>query len=79
MITITRETPEKGHNQEMRMAIYAKKAAEAERKTVPQILEEIAGQLCDSYCKYPEQWDAEKEGKELIDSDICMNCPLNLF
>lgn len=39
-------------------------------------LEEISNEICNNYCKYPEQWDEEKEGCELIDSDICLNCPL---
>lgn len=33
--------------------------------------------ICDKYCKYPYEWDAEAEGCELAESDICKNCPLN--
>ena len=77
MITITRETPEKGHNQEMRMAIYAKKAAEAQGKSIASILEEIANDFCDNYCKWPDQWDEEVEGYELCMSEICAGCPMN--
>lgn len=40
-------------------------------------LEKIAEEICNSYCKYPETWDAEKEGCELFESDICKNCPLS--
>lgn len=40
-------------------------------------LEHIAAEICNSYCKYPDQWDVEKEGKELCESAICANCPLN--
>jgi len=40
-------------------------------------IEDVCQEICESYCKYPEQWDAEKAGMELIDSDICLNCPLN--
>ena len=40
-------------------------------------LEHIAAEICNSYCKYPDQWNAEKEGKELYESAICANCPLN--
>ena len=47
------------------------------RELTEEYIEDVAQEICDSYCKYPEQWDAEKEGKELIDSDICINCPLN--
>jgi len=48
-----------------------------EDKTITQQLEEILSEFCDKYCKYPEQWDEEKEGCELVDSEICKNCPLN--
>ena len=40
-------------------------------------LEEIANEICNNYCKYPEQWDEEKEGCELSESEYCTNCPLN--
>ena len=46
---------------------------------ISQILDDIAKEMCDNYCKYPNEWDAEKEGQELCDSDICANCPLNRF
>ena len=49
---------------------------EQESKTVSQIIEEVKGQMCDKYCKYPNIWDEEKEG-QLYDSDICNNCPMN--
>ena len=42
--------------------------------TITQQFEEIANEICS---KYPEQWDEEKEGMELCESDICKNCPLN--
>ena len=47
------------------------------KKTVPQILEEIVQTMCSKYCKYPILWDVEMAGMELADSDICTNCPLN--
>ncbi len=40
-------------------------------------LEEIANEICNNYCKYPEQWDEEKEGCELCESEYCKNCPLS--
>ena len=48
-----------------------------EEKTVPQILQGIVEDICQNYCKYPNQWDEEKECCELCESDICSNCPLN--
>ena len=44
--------------------------------TIPEQLEEIKTEICDRYCKYPDNWDEEKDG-ELVDSDICRDCPLN--
>lgn len=41
------------------------------------ILEDMVKEFCDHYCKYPEQWDEEKEGMELCESEICENCPCN--
>lgn len=46
-------------------------------ETIPKILEQVTEEMCDKYCKYPEQWDEEAEGVELSESDICKNCPLN--
>lgn len=46
-------------------------------KTIPQILESVAEEICQNYCKWPDQWDEEVRGCELSESDICKNCPLN--
>lgn len=48
-----------------------------EEKKATQIINEVIEEICNKYCKYPEQWDEEKEGMILADSDICKNCPLN--
>ena len=37
---------------------------------------EIIEKICDKYCKYPEVWDEEKEGKTLQEA-VCDSCPLN--
>ena len=44
---------------------------------IPKILEKTVEDICSNYCKYPDQWDEEKEGCELSESEICLNCPLN--
>ena len=46
-------------------------------KTIIDILEEVKAEMCINYCKWPDLWDAEKEGKDLSDSEQCENCPLN--
>ena len=48
-------------------------------ETVTQIFEEIKNAMCNDYCRYPREWDEEKEGCELIDSDVCSACPLNRY
>lgn len=49
----------------------------ADTKTIPQIIEEVSAEICDKYCKYPNEWKPEDhDGKELFESDICANCPL---
>ena len=47
------------------------------QKGIVATIEEVKDEICRHYCKYPDTWDEEKEGVELMDSDICMNCPLN--
>lgn len=47
-----------------------------EKKSVTEILREISEEVCDHYCKYTDIWDAESEGRELFESEICKNCPM---
>lgn len=42
-----------------------------------QQIQDIADEICKNYCKYLDIWDAEKEGCELMESDICQECPFN--
>ena len=44
--------------------------------TITEMLNDIAAQMCTHYCKWPDQWDEEKEGCELAESEICANCPM---
>lgn len=47
------------------------------KKTISQILEEVKEEMCNKYCKYPNEYKPEEhDGIELWDSDICANCPL---
>lgn len=48
-----------------------------EDNSFTKIIEEVTEAICNKYCKYPDIWDAEKEGCELCDSEICANCPLS--
>ena len=40
-------------------------------------VEDIAKEMCDHYCKYPDTWDEEAEGMDLSESEHCAKCPLN--
>lgn len=48
-----------------------------EIKKITEILSDMADDICNNYCKYPNEWDEEEhDGLELFDSEICQNCPL---
>ena len=47
-----------------------------EEQTISEIIEEVKDEICQHYCKWPYQWDEEKEGIELSESTLCKNCPL---
>lgn len=77
-IKLQRRTPEE-QAQKM-LEAYTKLAGEkaaVEHKSIAVILEEIANEFCDNYCKYPDSWDEEAEGCELSESEICSGCPIN--
>lgn len=43
----------------------------AEEKKIHEILEDIASEICDHYCKYPSEYKPEEnDGVEIFDSDI---------
>lgn len=45
--------------------------------SITEQIEEIKDDICQHYCKYPDIWDEEAEGTELVDSEHCRNCSLN--
>lgn len=38
-------------------------------------MEDIAGEICDHYCKYPDTYDEDDQGAPMSEV-ICLNCPL---
>lgn len=42
-----------------------------EPKTIPEILEEVSNEICDHYCKYPNEITDQEEMQQK-----CINCPL---
>lgn len=45
--------------------------------SITEQIEKVKEDICQHYCKYPNEWDEEAEGVELCDSDVCRDCPLN--
>ena len=58
-------------------ALQIARDALAKRDRKLEHIEDIAKDMCEHYCKYPDIWDEDKEGIDLSESDYCMNCPLN--
>lgn len=50
------------------------KNEDGEQIAIPVILSKIVAELCDHYCKYPEQY-VENERK--LYDEHCADCPLN--
>ena len=53
-----------------------KAAEEGKALTITRQLEHIAEDICTNYCKYPLDWNEEKDGP-LCESSICAACPLS--
>ena len=45
-----------------------------QEKPIPDQLEDAVSEMCDHYCKFPEQWDGDPD--EFHESEICRKCPL---
>ena len=45
------------------------------QKSVVNVIEEVMNEVCDKYCKFPEQYTDEDEEK--LYEKHCNNCPLN--
>lgn len=59
------------------VAIARIEEVEEKAASVSEIIEDVKTQMCSFYCKYPYEWDAEKEGLDLCDSPYCRSCPLS--
>ena len=48
-------------------------------QTVIQIIENVAAEIYDKYCKYPEMYSvaASDENMERLSEERCVYCPLN--
>ena len=42
-------------------------------------MEELKSNICDNYCKYPEQYQVNEDdlGYEAMWEEVCKNCPLS--
>lgn len=56
-------------------------AKEEKKITVMNLLIDVADEICDKYCKYPEICEAERkdpdEAEDLLYGTYCANCPMN--
>lgn len=48
----------------------------SDQKTITTLLNDMAADFCDNYCKYPEQYDEDHE-EELYKH--CETCPINIL
>lgn len=48
----------------------------AEPMSIPAQLQRIAEDICDHYCKFPEQYEGD-DGIDRLISEHCENCPIN--
>lgn len=46
-----------------------------EKKTVPGIIEEVVGRICDEFCRWPDEYIEEED----LYRAHCNDCPLNLL
>ncbi len=69
------EDYDKGHDQAIGAAYYAVDSMEP--KTVTSVLEGIANEICDSYCKWPEMYGEKNEDLDGLYKEHCDNCPLS--
>ncbi len=50
--------------------------AEARRINLADLLNDMAADICDNYCKFPEQY----QGRECaLEEERCKSCPLNII
>lgn len=59
------------------VALNMARNALAERDRKLEHIEDVAKDMCENYCKYPDTFDSELEGIDLSESEYCYNCPLN--
>ena len=46
------------------------------KRATREAFEKLAGEMCDKYCRFPYEYDEEKEGMTLTDA-ICKSCSMN--
>ena len=60
------------------MVVEETKSAEVPRKTITDILDQMATEFCDNYCKWPEKYTIEGiEHSARLYDEHCGDCPLN--
>ena len=49
------------------------------KKPTADELAAAADKMCSKYCKWPDEWDEEKEKMPLCESDHCQKCPITVL
>ena len=64
----------------MRNLKQGQRKTNKERMTIPEQLNKIAEEICDSYCKYPDlakkKFEDPDEAMEWIGDTYCAGCPI---
>lgn len=45
-------------------------------KTVQQMIDEVCGEICDRYCKWPSVYENENADEDKLCEEQCERCPL---
>ena len=45
--------------------------------TIPKLLDKITSEMCDKYCKFPDQASKESKDEDYLYRTYCDKCPMN--
>jgi hypothetical protein len=48
-----------------------------ETKTLIEIVEQVKADMCDRYCKWPDQYKGDENAYDRMIDEKCEHCPLN--
>jgi hypothetical protein len=48
-----------------------------ETKTLIEIVEQVKAEMCDRFCKWPDQYKCDESAYDRMIDEKCEHCPLN--